>query len=86
MVHTVRRRYKKGRNRCVDKIALSKEGNVGTGGTLPCGEVRPSGEILNPAAAKNLGERRVFLPQREGVCFCRRWEACVFVKNNRGPL
>ena len=79
MVHTVRRRYKKGRNRLVDKIALSKEGNVGSGGTLPCGEVRPSGEFLNPAAAKNLGERRVFLSQREGVCFCRRGKVCVFV-------
>ncbi len=83
MVHTVRRRYKKGRNRCVDKIALSKEGNVGTGGTLPCGEVRPSGEILNPAAAKNLGERRVFLPQREGVCFCHRGKVCVFAADGR---
>lgn len=73
MVHTVRRRYKKGRNRCVDKIALSKEGNVGPGGTLPCGEACLPGEFLNnPAAAKNLGERRVFLSQREGVCFCQR--------------
>ena len=83
MVHTVRRRYKKGRNRCVDKIALSKEGNVGTGGTLPCGEVRPSGEILNPAATKNLGERRVFLPQREGVCLCHRGKVCVFAADGR---
>ncbi len=83
MVHTVRRRYKKGRNRLVDKIALSKEGNVGSGGTLPCGEVRPSGEFLNPAAAKNLGERRVFLSQREGVCFCRRGKACVFAAGGR---
>ena len=86
MVHTVRRRSKKGRNRLVDKIALSTEGNVGSGGTLPCGEVRPSGEFLNPAAAKNLGERRVFLSQREGVCVYHRGKACVFVKNNRGPL
>ena len=60
---------------------------MGSGGTLPCGEACLPGEFLNnPAAAKNLGERRVFLPQREGVCFCHRGKACVFVKNNRGPL
>lgn len=81
MVHTVRRRYKKGRNRCVDKIALSKEGNVGTGGTLPMRGSASVGRNFKPCGGEKFRRkacvfaaegRRVFLSQREGVCFCQK--------------
>ena len=41
----------------------------------PCG-----GEKFRRKACVFIAEgRRVFLPQREGVCFCRRGKVCVFV-------